>query len=68
MNLQQGVQARTSVNGFNRRRFDREGGTRIENKMPPGKPGSSNFSSTCTFWSFVFLINWFYHVPDNPVS
>lgn len=44
MNLQQGIQSRTSSNGFNRRRFDREGGARIENKMHPGKSGSSNFS------------------------
>ncbi|XP_020599872.1 polyadenylate-binding protein-interacting protein 3 isoform X2 [Phalaenopsis equestris] len=36
MNMQQGIQSRTSANGFNRRRFDREG-ARMENKMHPGK-------------------------------
>ncbi|XP_028547722.1 polyadenylate-binding protein-interacting protein 3 isoform X1 [Dendrobium catenatum] len=46
MSLQQGIQSRTSANGFNRRRFDREGGARIENKMHTGKSGSSNFAST----------------------
>ncbi|KAL0906292.1 hypothetical protein M5K25_024775 [Dendrobium thyrsiflorum] len=44
MSLQQGIQSRTSANGFNRRRFDREGGARIENKTHPGKSGSSNFA------------------------
>ncbi|PKU61794.1 hypothetical protein MA16_Dca023572 [Dendrobium catenatum] len=44
MSLQQGIQSRTSANGFNRRRFDREGGARIENKMHTGKSGSSNFA------------------------
>lgn len=44
MNLPQGIQSRTSANGFNRRRFDKEGGTRIENKMHPGKSGSSIFT------------------------
>ncbi|KAK8946030.1 hypothetical protein KSP40_PGU009776 [Platanthera guangdongensis] len=38
MNLHQGIQSRASSNGFNRRRFDRDSGARMENKMaPPGK-------------------------------
>ncbi|KAK8953724.1 hypothetical protein KSP40_PGU001266 [Platanthera guangdongensis] len=33
----EGIQSRTSSNGFNRRRFDRDNGARMENKMaPPG--------------------------------
>ncbi|PKA59171.1 hypothetical protein AXF42_Ash001264 [Apostasia shenzhenica] len=46
MNLQQGIQSRAAANGFNRRRFDREGGTRTESKINPGKSGSSSFLNT----------------------
>nr|XP_043624259.1 polyadenylate-binding protein-interacting protein 3 [Erigeron canadensis]XP_043624260.1 polyadenylate-binding protein-interacting protein 3 [Erigeron canadensis] len=43
MNPQQVAQSRSSANGFNRRRGEKEMGGRVENKSQPGK---SNFSRT----------------------
>ncbi|CAN1286729.1 Polyadenylate-binding protein-interacting protein 3 [Linum perenne] len=37
MSIQQSVQPKSSTNGFNRRRNDREGGFRLENKPQSGK-------------------------------
>lgn len=46
MNLQQNVQPRSSVNGFGRRRADREIGSKSETKMHTGKSASNNFGNT----------------------
>lgn len=45
MNPQQLAQSRSSANGFNRRRGEKEIGTRVENKSQPGK---SNFNKMTT--------------------
>ena len=52
MNLQQSVQPRSSVNGFGRRRVDREIGAKSESKMHTGKSASSNFDNTGKDWNF----------------
>ncbi|KAJ7963228.1 polyadenylate-binding protein-interacting protein 3-like [Quillaja saponaria] len=44
MNLQQVVQPKSSSNGYGRRKADREGGTRMENKMQSGKSNSSRLT------------------------
>ncbi|CAN1286727.1 Polyadenylate-binding protein-interacting protein 4 [Linum perenne] len=41
MSIQQSVQPKSSTNGFNRRRTDREGGIRLENKPQSGKLSQS---------------------------
>ncbi|KAJ7951548.1 polyadenylate-binding protein-interacting protein 3-like [Quillaja saponaria] len=46
MNSQQVVQPKSSSNGYGRRKADREGGTRMENKMHSGKSNSSRLTST----------------------
>ncbi|XP_077212961.1 polyadenylate-binding protein-interacting protein 4-like isoform X2 [Tasmannia lanceolata] len=45
MSQQQVVQSRASVNGFGRRRFDREMGTRLDSKLHSGKSSSGSFSN-----------------------
>lgn len=45
MNPQQNAQPRSSVNGFGRRKVDREIGTKSETKMHVGKSASSNFGN-----------------------
>ncbi|KAK4365638.1 hypothetical protein RND71_013518 [Anisodus tanguticus] len=42
--MQQPVQPRPSVNGYGRRKVDREMGTRFENKVPSGKITSRQFT------------------------
>ncbi|XP_031261830.1 polyadenylate-binding protein-interacting protein 3-like isoform X1 [Pistacia vera] len=46
MNLQQVVPPKSTANGFGRRRGEREGGTRLENKLPSGKSNSARVTST----------------------
>lgn len=43
--MQQAVQSRPSSNGFGRRKFDRDTGTRPDNKLPPGKTNVGSFSN-----------------------
>lgn len=58
MNSQQGIQSRASANGFNRRRFDRESGARMENKMAfSGKMSTNNFPSTVNGGKSVPITN-----------
>ncbi|KAK9060523.1 hypothetical protein SSX86_021227 [Deinandra increscens subsp. villosa] len=45
MNTQQAAQSRSSANGFNRKRGEKEVGSRVESKFHPGK---SNFSKMTT--------------------
>ncbi|ONK57850.1 uncharacterized protein A4U43_C09F4850 [Asparagus officinalis] len=45
MNLQQSTQPRSSINGFGRRRVDREIGPKIESKTHTGKAASCNFGN-----------------------
>lgn len=44
MNLQQNVQPRSSINGYGRRRVDREIGPKPDNKMHAGKSAPGNVS------------------------
>ncbi|XP_044496279.1 polyadenylate-binding protein-interacting protein 3-like isoform X2 [Mangifera indica] len=46
MNLQQVVPPKSTANGFGRRRGEREGGTRLENKLSSGKSNSARVPST----------------------
>ncbi|XP_044486896.1 polyadenylate-binding protein-interacting protein 3-like isoform X2 [Mangifera indica] len=46
MNSQQLVLPKVTANGFGRRRGEREGGTRLENKLPSGKSNSARVTST----------------------
>ncbi|KAJ4836846.1 hypothetical protein Tsubulata_018475, partial [Turnera subulata] len=46
MNLQQAMQPKASSNGFNRRRGEREGGPRLENKMQSGKLNPNRSSNS----------------------
>ncbi|XP_056698795.1 polyadenylate-binding protein-interacting protein 4 isoform X1 [Spinacia oleracea] len=45
MNLQQAVQPRTSANGFNRRRVEKENSSRMEIKSQPGKSNPDRVTS-----------------------
>lgn len=45
MNLQQVAQPRSSVNGFGRRKVEKETGTRLENKLQTGKTNSSRLTT-----------------------
>ncbi|KAF7814078.1 polyadenylate-binding protein-interacting protein 3-like isoform X1 [Senna tora] len=47
MNLQQVGQSRSS-NGYGRRKFDREGAAKLENKIPSGKLNSNRLASAVT--------------------
>lgn len=49
MNLQQVVPPKSTANGFGRRRGEREGGTRLENKLSSGKSNSARVPSTGKF-------------------
>ncbi|KAK3220380.1 hypothetical protein Dsin_014350 [Dipteronia sinensis] len=46
MNMQPVLQPKSSANGFGRRRGEREGGTRLDNKLQSGKSNSSKVPST----------------------
>ncbi|PON96212.1 Ataxin [Trema orientale] len=46
MSMQQAVHSRSSANGFGRRRGEREGGTRVENRSQTGKANSSSKITT----------------------
>lgn len=44
--MQQAVHSKSSANGFGRRRGEREGGARVENKSQSGKANHSKSSNT----------------------
>ncbi|XP_039070369.1 polyadenylate-binding protein-interacting protein 3-like isoform X1 [Hibiscus syriacus] len=46
MNIQQALLPKSSANGFPRRRGDREGGARLENKLQSGKPNQGRIQAT----------------------
>ncbi|XP_039016284.1 polyadenylate-binding protein-interacting protein 4-like [Hibiscus syriacus] len=46
MNIQQALLPKSSANGFARRRGDREGGARLENKVQSGKSNQGRIQTT----------------------
>lgn len=46
MNLQQVMPPKSTANGFGRRRGERDGGTRMESKLQPGKSNTVRVTST----------------------